>query len=136
MYKEIYKEKNEEVKERFDLVMERIAEITKEDVAPAPSCVAILVASMVDNEEALRLTILLPIRIALSILDGLSVSSLTRQARLLPSSARLRIRILLTQVNAVSADEKKADKANKTIRTISCIASLESKKNHLLCKIV
>ena len=34
------------------------------------------------------------------------------------------------------ADEKKADKANKTIRTISCIASLESKKNHLLCKIV
>ena len=36
MYKEIYKEKNEEVKERFDLVMERIAEITKEDVAPAP----------------------------------------------------------------------------------------------------
>ena len=105
-------------------------------LAPAPSCVAILVASMVDNEEALRLTILLPIRIALSILDGLSVSSLTRQARLLPSSARLRIRILLTQVNAVSADEKKADKANKTIRIISCIASLESKKNHLLCKIV
>ena len=35
-YKEIYKEKNEEVKERFSLVMERIAEIQNEKMTEAP----------------------------------------------------------------------------------------------------
>ena len=115
---------------KIKIVRIPVARPTKVAVlVPAPSWAAILVASIVDNEDALRLTILLPIRMALSILDGLSVSSLTRMARLSPSSARPRIRILLTQVNAVSADEKKADKASKITRIRSCIASLESKKS-------
>ena len=37
-YKEIYKEKNEEVEERFTLVMERIAELEKENVVKEPFC--------------------------------------------------------------------------------------------------
>ena len=53
-----------------------------------------------------------------------------------PPGIRFTAQITPELYKEVSADEKKADKANKTIRTISCIASLESKKNHLLCKIV
>lgn len=57
---------------------------------------------------------LLPISIAVSILEESSVIFNTVCAFLLPSSARLRIRIRFTVVSAVSAEEKKADSANST----------------------
>ncbi len=69
---------------------------------------------------------LLPIRIALSILPESSVIFNTVFARLLPSSARLRIRILFTVVKAVSADEKNAESISNINRIISCVASPES----------
>ena len=47
-------------------------------------------------------------------------------ARALPSSARLRIRILLTVVIAVSADEKNAERKSNTSNIINCMTSLES----------
>ena len=45
-------------------------------------------------------------------------------ARLLPSSTNIRIRILLTVVKAVSADEKNADSKIKTNNTHSIAMSL------------
>ena len=74
------------------------------------------------------MTTLLPIRMALSIFPELSVTSRTAWARLLPSSARLRILSLLEVVRAVSADEKKAERASKITRMISCNTSLGSKR--------
>ena len=66
------------------------------------------------------MTILLPIRMALSILEVcFSVVSSTKAARRLPSSARERSRILLTVISAVSADEKNADSNNKITRIIN-----------------
>ena len=78
------------------------------------------------------MTILLPINMALNILPELSVIFKTVFARLLPSSARLRIRILLTVVSAVSADEKKAESINRIIKIISCVTSPESNDKSLL----
>ena len=76
------------------------------------------------------LTILFPIRIALSILPELSITLPTVIALLLPSSIRERILILLTIVKAVSADEKNADNNNKMIIIIICAILSVSKKNH------
>ena len=75
---------------------------------------------------------LLPISIAVSILEESSVIFNTVCAFLLPSSARLRIRIRFTVVSAVSAEEKKADSANSTISTINSIVSFESNDKSLL----
>ena len=85
-----------------------------------------LYARLVVRDAADRFTMLLPIRMALNILPESSVIFNTVLALFLPSSARLRIRILFTVVNAVSADEKKADSINSTIRIIICVTSLES----------
>ena len=66
---------------------------------------------------------------SLNDLDTLPESSViarTVLARLFPSSARVRILILLTVVSAVSADEKNADSNNKINRIMSRVASLES----------
>ena len=75
--------------------------------------------SDVTKEEHDRFTILLPIKIALSIFEGSSVSSQTFFARLLPWSARDFILILLTVVKAVSADEKKELNINNITTIIS-----------------
>ena len=70
---------------------------------------------------------LFPIKMALSILgEWFSVISSTVAARLLPSSARERILILLTVVRAVSAEEKKADNNNRINNMKNCMASLGS----------
>ena len=60
---------------------------------------------------------LLQISTALSILEGSSINFKTRFAALLFSSAKERMRILFTVVNAVSAEEKYADNA----RRFSCL---------------
>ena len=61
--------------------------------------------------EAERLTILLPIRIAVSILCCLfSMRSSASLALLFPSSDRLRSRRRLTLIMAVSAEEKKEER--------------------------
>ena len=78
-------------------------------------------------EDAERLTTLLHIRIALSIFVGSSTSLLTVHAFLLPSSARLRIFILPTVVNAVSAEENTADKKSKINKIKRVATSLGSK---------
>ena len=58
---------------------------------------------------------LLQISTALSILEGSSINFKTRFAALLFSSAKERMRILFTVVNAVSAEEKYADNMSKII---------------------
>ena len=86
------------------------------------------------SDAAERFTMLLPISIAVSIFEESSVIFNTIFAFLLPSSARLRIRIRFTVVSAVSAEEKKADSANSTISTINCV--IKSNIQHLrrFCK--
>ena len=86
-------------------------------------------------EEAERFTRLLPIRMALNILPESSVILITILARLFPSSANERIRIRLTVVSDVSADEKNAESASKIIKTILWVTTLESNCFSLLLKL-
>ena len=80
------------------------------------------------------MTILFPIKTVLSILLCLSWMERTREARLSPSSASVRIRMRLTVVNAVSAEEKKPDKNNRTIRIQICMTPVVSNISSLLEK--
>ena len=86
-----------------------------------------LKAYVVEKDEAERFTTLLQINIALSILDGSSTSFSTRLAALFFSSAKARRRILFAVVNAVSAEEKKADKISNITKTNIFTASLGPK---------
>jgi hypothetical protein len=88
--------------------------------------------NVVKREEADKLTRLLPMRIALSILPCCSKIFDKITALSSPFSARVLIRILFTVVRAVSDDEKNADNASKTPKISNCMTSLESKKNHSL----
>ena len=76
------------------------------------------------------MTILLPIRIVLSSLPESSITLERILARLLPCSTSVWMRIRLTVVIAVSADEKKAESKTRISRTISCIGTLESNEVH------
>ena len=77
-------------------------------------------ASVAEREDAEMFTILLPIKMALSILEvWFSVISRTIAARLFPSSARARRRILFTVVSAVSFDEKNAESIRRMISMIN-----------------
>ena len=71
------------------------------------------IATVVVNADELKFAILLPINIALIILLWFSVTFKTRCALLFPASASVLSFILFTVVSDVSADEKKADAANK-----------------------
>ena len=99
----------------------RIKSVKIPVATPAPTLPNSWMASVVAREEAEILTMLFPISMALSILCMLSVMVRTRAACLLPDSARVRIRIRLAVVNAVSAEEKKADNSSKRAKTISCM---------------
>ena len=79
------------------------------------------VANCVAKEDAVKFTMLLPIKIALSILVGSSINLQTVLAPFLFSSARERIRSLLTVVRAVSAEEKKPDKSIRINKIINCV---------------
>ena len=96
-----------------------------------PRLLASPIAKDVVSEDALRFTILLPISIELRSLVGSSTSLSTKAAFLTFSSAIDLMRILLTVVRHVSADEKNAEKTNRISKTIIREASLESKKNQL-----
>ena len=72
---------------------------------------------------------LLQISTALSILEGYSINFKTRFAALLFSSAKERMRILFTVVNAVSAEEKYADNMSKIIIISIFTASLGPKSS-------
>lgn len=85
-----------------------------------PTAKLIFIARVVARADADRFTILLPIRMALSILLYWSRILLTVIARLLPSSARERMRTRFTVVSAVSADEKKLDRKIRIIRAANC----------------
>ena len=61
---------------------------------------------------------LLPIKIAESIFPELSVMRRTVAARLFPASAKVRIRMRLTVIKAVSADEKNAESISKSTKKI------------------
>ena len=80
--------------------------------------------------EAAILTILLPIRMVLKNFVFLSSRESTSLALFDPSSAKDFILILLSEVKAVSADEKKAERNKSTNRTINRVVSDESKKDH------
>jgi hypothetical protein len=88
-----------------------------------------LCASIVESDEAMMLTKLLPIKIALNILDWLSIIFPTNIAFLLPSSIKVLILMLLTVVKAVSADEKKPERKSSNMRTSNIVISLEFKIN-------
>ena len=75
---------------------------------------------VVAREVAEILTILFPIKIVLNILLELFRTFCKRKALLLPSSHKVLMRIRFTVVSAVSAEEKNADKAIRTINIISC----------------
>ena len=94
---------------------------------PAPTFPQSLMASDVARDDADRFTILLPIKIALSILPELSVMRGTHAALLSPSSASARIRIRFAVVRAVSAEEKKADKQSRITNTAILNMELVSK---------
>ena len=94
---------------------------------PAPTLPQRLMASDVARDDADRFTILLPIKIALSILPELSVMRSTHAALLSPSSASARMRIRFAVVRAVSAEEKKADKQSRITNTAICNMELVSK---------
>ena len=94
---------------------------------PAPTFPQSLMASDVARDDADRFTILLPIKIALSILPELSVMRSTHAALLSPSSASARIRIRFAVVRAVSAEEKKADKQSRITNTAILNMELVSK---------
>ncbi len=80
---------------------------------------------------------LLQISTALNILEGSSINFKTRFAALLFSSAKERMRILFTVVNAVSAEEKYADNMSKII-IISIFTASLGPSPHLLfvCRVV
>ena len=107
----------------------RISTVRIPVAIPAPALPKTCMARVVAREDAVRLTTLLPIRIALSIFAESSVILSTRAARLFPSSASDRIRMRFTVVSAVSDEEKKADRASRMTRMINCIAELMSKNN-------
>ena len=113
----------------------RIRKVSIPVAIPAPTLPKYCIVREVAREEADRLTILLPIRMAESILPESSVTRRTLSARLLPDSDRVRMRILLTVVRAVSDDEKNAESSSKSIKIISCTMSPGVKKIHLIIKI-
>ena len=84
------------------------------------------------REDAAMLTRLFPIKMVLSILLYRSWIFCTRRALLLPSSARERILTLLTQVKAVSAEEKNPDKISNKNKMIHCMILLVSKAGSFL----
>ena len=98
------------------------------DLEARPKLAVIRVTMIVVNDEAVRLTILLPISIAESIFPESSVTRRTLSARLFPDSDRVRMRILLTVVRAVSDEEKNAESSSKSIKIISCTMSPGVKK--------
>lgn len=83
--------------------------------------------NIVAREDAEMLIMLLPISTALSILDDLPNIFSTIWAFLFPFSHSVLMRMWLTVVNAVSADEKNPDSSNKINKIISWIMSPESK---------
>ena len=90
---------------------------------PAPTLPNRRRARVVAMLDADRLTILFPIKMALSILPESSVTFNALAAFLFPSSASVIIRIRLNVVSAVSAEEKNADKNNRTTSIINWIMS-------------
>ncbi len=64
---------------------------------------------------------------------GFSITFSRVSARPSPSWARVCMRILLTVVMEVSADEKNAERQISMIRIRNCMASLESNNIQLLC---
>ena len=95
------------------------------------------VQSAVVSAEAEMFTILFPINMALKSFAGLSVIFNTFFAGLLPSSALERSLILLTDVSAVSDEEKNAESKSKIIIITRIIQGLPSKKSSpLVNKIV
>ena len=99
----------------------RITSVRTPVAIPTALLLQIFMASVVDMEEAVRFTTLLPTRIALSILPWSSRTFVSVTALLSPASARFLIRILFTVVSAVSAEEKNADNPINRIKISNCI---------------
>ena len=76
----------------------RTSSVSTPVAAPTERLPNTFVEKIVISEDAERFTILLPIRIALSILPGLWMIRSTRLAAVLPSSMRVRSRMRLMVV--------------------------------------
>lgn len=105
----------------------RISRVSIPVAIPAPMLPRSLTARVVARDDADRFTMLFPISIAESIFAESSVTQRTLSALLSPASDRVRMRILLTVVSAVSADEKNAENSKSTISIIICAISPASK---------
>ena len=108
----------------------RISSVKIPVAIPAPTLPKRSMAMEVAREEAYRFTTLLPMRIADSIFPWFSVTRSTLSAFLFPASDRVRMRILLTVVSAVSVDENIDDKINRITKAIICDMSPASKINY------
>jgi hypothetical protein len=90
------------------------------DIKLAFAFIKIIAKKIVDNDETVRFTILLPTKmVAIKELYLLSVRSKTLAARLLPFVASERSLILFAQEKAVSVAEKNPEKKTKTTIAIS-----------------
>ncbi len=97
----------------------RIKKVRIPVAIPAPTLPRSLIAMEVAREEAERFTILFPIKIVLKSLPGLSMSFNTVSALLSPSSLKALILCRFTVVNAVSAEEKKAERQSSNSKNIN-----------------
>ena len=126
----VYVDSNTMCGNKVTLLILLFGEITPKTLATLQALPRTLVVQVVAREDADRLTILLPIRIVLRSFPGFSIIFNKVFAFLFPSSAKDMIRILLTVVMAVSAEEKNAESKINSSNTISCMASPESKNIH------
>ena len=101
--------------------------VTALSIVVKPAFFASPMANEVVSEDAERFTMLLPISIVLKSFVGFSTSLSTRAAFLAPSPAIDFMRILLTVVRHVSADEKNAESSSRINNIAILDASLESK---------
>ena len=98
----------------------RIKNVSIPVAIPEPISPQISTANIVARDDAKIFTMLLPMRMAESILPLSLVTFITLAARLSPFSAKFFIRILFTVTRAVSDDEKNADKKIITRMVNNC----------------
>jgi hypothetical protein len=99
---------------------------------PTPLSPKYFIARTVAMDDALMFTKLLPTRIVPSSLLGSSLSFSTTLAPLIFSSTKWMSLILLSDINAVSDAEKKADMQSRNPRNAKSAVVLKSKANSSL----
>ena len=105
----------------------RIIKVRKPVAIPTKVFPKTSMVNVVMMADAAMFTMLLPIRMVLSIFPESAITFSRTRAFLLPCSTKDWIRIRLTVVRAVSAEEKKAERSTMMTTAPACIGTLESK---------